>query len=140
MRALRGTASTCVLSSVTRTQAFSASPAVLPSDDVAIDRQHAFDHARRLREMSEITALASKSLDKPSIQEGHQQQRLPSLAEVSKLLKPGSSTSCASSSSAPQLEVQADWRDLLAALQAHEAQVSKQDVLTDTFGCVFRCM
>ena len=117
---------------VARTQPFSASPAALPFEDEAVPSDH--EHERRLREMHGATTLASQSSTKPSIQESRQQHHLPSITEVSSLLKSSGAGTCASSSSAPQLDAQADWRDLLAALKAQQAQVSHDDVLTDTFG------
>ena len=135
MRALGGLARVCNYRSapaVARTQPFSASPAALPSEEEAVHSDH--EHERRLREMHGATALASQSSTKPSIQEARQQHHLPSVTEVSSLLKSPGPAICASSSSAPQLDAQADWRDLLVALKAQQAQISHQDVLTDTFG------
>lgn len=137
MRGLRAATST-YCNAAARIQPFSASPAALPLEDAA-HAQQSYDHDRRLREMHGATALASEYPGKASVQEGRHQQHLPSVKEVSQLLKPASAASCASSSPSTQLEAQTDWRHLLAALKAQQAQGSQNDVLTDTFGCVATC-
>ena len=119
------------------TQFSSALPAALPIEESAQGQQHHPDYDRRIREMYGATALASDSPAKPSIQEGRQQQHLPSLKEVSQTLRPASVASCASGSLSPQPEAQPDWRDLLAALKAQRAQIGHDAVLTDTFGYAY---
>lgn len=132
------TCSSQAYQSVNWTRLLSAAPAPAPAEgtfcDVPETAEDAHIHARRLQEMYDTTHLASDAPIKPTLQEGRQQQRLPTVQEVSASLRPPASAGCSSKVPDPQLDSQADWRDLLALLKAQNARPEHCNVLTDTFG------